>query len=197
MLLDVVVVAGGYLLGCFPTAALVGRRVGHDPALEGSRNPGATNVYRVAGTRAGVAVLAGDLAKGAVAAAAGLAVGGRVEAVVVGAAAVVGHVLPAPRRFRGGKGVATAAGTVLVADPAVAAAVGGGWLLVVAISRRASLGSVVAAAGAPLAAGLAGRPAGEVGALAAVGVLVIARHRQNISRLLRGEEPKLAYRRPP
>src|SRR4051812_14518120 len=105
-----VVVVGAYLLGCFPTAGIVGRRAGFDADSAGSGNPGASNSFRLGGVRAGVLVLVGDGAKGTVAAAAGLLVGGRALALAAGAAAVIGHVAPVTRRFRGGKGVATAAG---------------------------------------------------------------------------------------
>ncbi|MEY2446856.1 MAG: acyl phosphate:glycerol-3-phosphate acyltransferase, partial [Acidimicrobiaceae bacterium] len=93
------VVVGAYVLGGFPTAALVGRRSGFDPAGAGSGNPGASNSFRLGGTRAGVLVLIGDVGKGALAAGAGLAVGGRGLGVAAGAAAVVGHVAPIGRRF--------------------------------------------------------------------------------------------------
>ena len=87
-------VALGYLLGTIPTAERVGRRVGHDPTLEGSGNPGASNVFRTAGARAGAMVFAGDVVKGMVATGIGLAAGDRMLALACGAAAVVGHVAP-------------------------------------------------------------------------------------------------------
>src|SRR5689334_17894800 len=105
----VVLVPLAYLAGMFPTARLVGGRTGHDPTHEGSGNPGASNVYRLAGRRAGAMVFLGDFAKGALAAGVGLAVGGRALGLACGAAAVAGHIAPVTRRFRGGKGVATAA----------------------------------------------------------------------------------------
>src|SRR3954471_22016442 len=83
-----------YLLGTFPTALIVARLTGHDPTTEGSGNPGASNVYRLAGARAGLAVFLGDAAQGAVAAGVGRAVGGPPLALACGLAAVVGHVFP-------------------------------------------------------------------------------------------------------
>ena len=100
----------GYLLGTFPTAALVGRLTGHDPTAEGSGNPGATNVYGTSGRGAGAADPLIDLAKGVIAAGIGLAVGDHTLGVLTGAAAVLGHVVPLTRPTLGGKGVATAAG---------------------------------------------------------------------------------------
>src|SRR5436305_11412567 len=109
------IVVVGYALGTLPTAVLVGRRSGHDPTHEGSGNPGASNVYRTVGRRAAAVVLAGDLLKGAAAAGLGWALAGHTVGVATGAAAVVGHVVPPWRR--GGKGVATSAGMVLVLFP--------------------------------------------------------------------------------
>src|SRR3954470_11076122 len=104
----VLVVLAGYLLGTLPFAHLVAGRRGVDPTAEGSGNPGASNVYPTAGRRAGVAVLACDALKGAAGVGPALAVGDRQLGLLAGLAAVVGHVFPLTRRFRGGKGVATA-----------------------------------------------------------------------------------------
>lgn len=185
-------VVPAYLLGTFPTAILVGRQAGRDPTQEGSGNPGASNAYRMMGRRAGAIVLLGDLCKGAAAAGAGLATGNRAVGVACGLAAVVGHVLPAARRFRGGKGVATAAGMTLVLLPLPALVLAVLWLVVAKASGMASVASISIAAGLPVAAALVGRPLGEVAAFAACGLLVVARHRANIDRLRRGEERTLA-----
>ena len=119
-------VVPAYLLGTFPTAILVGRREGRDPTQEGSGNPGASNTFRTMGRRAGTIVLLGDVAKGALAAGVGLASGNRAVGVACGLAAVLGHVYPATRRFRGGKGVATGAGMALVLLPGVTLVLVGG-----------------------------------------------------------------------
>jgi glycerol-3-phosphate acyltransferase PlsY len=184
-------VVASYLVGTFPTAVLVARRRGVDPTREGSGNPGATNVLRVAGRRAGAIALVGDLLKGAVPAAVGWAVGGHGLGVACGVAAVVGHVLPATRRFRGGKGVATAAGMAVVLFPAAAAVAAVGFAVAVAISRAASLGSIVAAVLLPVAAAAFGAPGPEVAALAGCAALIVVRHRDNIVRLRQGTERRL------
>jgi glycerol-3-phosphate acyltransferase PlsY len=186
-----VVVVGGYLVGSLPTAARVAGRRGLDPTQAGSGNPGATNVYRLAGRRAGLLVLAGDMVKGMAAAGAGLAVGGHLEGVVAGAAAVVGHCFPLGRHRRGGKGVATASGVVIVLFPLVAAGAAVVWIALVKLTRTASLASLVTAALAPVAVAFVGRPAAEVVVLSGISVLVIARHHGNLGRLLRGEEGSL------
>jgi glycerol-3-phosphate acyltransferase PlsY len=185
-------VVPAYLLGTFPTAILVGRHVGRDPTQEGSGNPGASNAYRTMGRRAGAIVLLGDLCKGAAAAGAGLATGNRAIGVACGLAAVVGHILPATRGFRGGKGVATAAGMTLVLLPLPALVLAVVWLGAAKLSGTASVASIVIAAGLPLAAVVVDRPIGEVVAFAACAALVVVRHRSNIDRLRRGAEPTLA-----
>jgi glycerol-3-phosphate acyltransferase PlsY len=188
-------VVPAYLLGTVPTAILVGRRAGRDPTREGSGNPGASNAFRTMGRRAGALVLAGDVAKGAAAAALGLATGERAVGVACGLAAVVGHVYPVTRRFRGGKGVATGAGMAIVLLPGVTVVLAVVWVVVVKVLRAASAGSVVVAVGFPLGAWLVGRPPGEVVAFAAAGLLIVARHRDNLERLRRGEERPLAASR--
>lgn len=185
-------VVPAYLLGTFPTAIVVGNREGRDPTREGSGNPGASNTFRTMGRRAGATVLLGDLTKGAVAAGAGLATGNRAVGVACGLAAVLGHVAPATRRFRGGKGVATGAGMAAVLLPLPALGLAVLWALAVRIVGAASAGSVAVAVGLPLAALAVGRPAGEVAAFSACGVLVVARHRGNLARLRRGDERSLA-----
>lgn len=181
-------VLGGYLLGTFPTAAAVGRRAGHDPLTEGSGNPGATNVYRTAGRRAGALVLLGDLCKGAVAAAAGWVVGDHLLGVACGAAAVAGHVVPVGLGRRGGKGVATCAGLVLVTFPLVG--LGGAllWAALARLTRRASVASLGLAIAVPVGVAALGAPGLEVAILAGVAVVVVARHGSNIARLARGTE---------
>ena len=182
---------GAYLLGSFPTAALVARRRGRDPSTEGSGNPGATNVYRLLGRRAAVAVLIGDVGKGLIAAGVGDAVAGRAGLFACGIAAVVGHCVPAGRWRRGGKGVATAAGVALIAFPLVAVGAGLLWVALAKLTDKASLASLVGIAVVPIAAALAGRPLGEVLAASGIAAIVIARHWSNLGRLARGVERSL------
>ncbi|MGV3758397.1 MAG: glycerol-3-phosphate acyltransferase [Actinomycetota bacterium] len=183
-------VVPAYLLGTFPTAILVGRRRGRDVTAEGSGNPGASNTLRTMGRRAGALVLLGDLGKGALAAGVGLLVG-RGVGVACGLAAVLGHVAPVTRRFRGGKGVATAAGMAAVLVPVVAATLALVWAVTAKLTGTASKASIAIALGFPVGAALVGRPAAEVAAFAACGALVVARHRDNLGRIRRGEEPAL------
>ena len=191
MVLDALLVVLGYLLGTLPTALLVGRRIGRDPTLEGSGNPGASNVYRTAGAKAGATVFAGDLLKGALATGIGLAAGDRVLALACGGAAVLGHIAPVTRRFRGGKGVATACGLVVVLFPLLAVVTAVAWGAVAKLSGKASLASILIAVLIPIGVAAMGRPAIEVGVVVAVAALLVLRHAENIARLARGEERSL------
>lgn len=177
-----------YLLGTFPSAALVARVGGHDVLREGSGNPGASNVARLMGWKAGLLVLSADFAKGAIAAGAGLVAGGRVGAYVLGGAAVLGHVLPATRRFRGGKGVAAGGGMLVVLFPWIVLVLGAVWYLIARVLRLASVGSLVVAVLFPIIAAVAGYPWPEVAALGVLALVVIARHASNLRRLLQGRE---------
>ena len=133
--------------------------------------------------------MGGDVLKGALTAGAGWAVGGRPLGFACGGAAVVGHIFPVFRRFRGGKGVATGAGVVMVLLPLVAVCCAVAFLIVLKVSHRASVASIVMAALVPLLALAVGRPAWEVLTCAAFASLVLLRHWSNIQRLVSGREP--------
>lgn len=191
MLLALGVVAA-YLVGTFPTAQLVAWVVGaNDPTQEGSGNPGASNVYRIAGKRAGVAVGVIDALKGAIPVGIALAVAGRPEAHAVWVAAVAGHVWPATRRFRGGKGVATGGGGGLVISPVIGLACGALFFVVVRFGRVAALGSLSIAVAFPFVSAMAGRPAWEVAVGAGVATILFVRHQSNIRRMLQNGEAKV------
>ncbi|MDY7101396.1 MAG: glycerol-3-phosphate acyltransferase [Actinomycetota bacterium] len=185
------VVASCYLLGTFPTALVVGRARGLDPTSAGSGNPGASNVYRLAGRRAGLVVALVDVAKGAAAAGLGLALDGRVLGLSCGLAAVVGHILPVTRPGRGGKGVATSAGMALVLWPLVGLAAAVTFGVVARLTRVAAIGSLVACVVVVAGVGVVTTSMTEVAFAAALAILVITRHRANVSRLLRRVEHRL------
>lgn len=187
--LAVAAVVAGYLLGTFPTAVLVGKRRGFDPISTGSGNPGASNAARVGGKRAGALVLLGDAGKGAIAAGLGDVVDGRTLAWFAGAAAVAGHLWPVTRRFRGGKGVATAAGVALVCAPVAALPLAVLFAVLVKVFGKAAIGSIVLAVLLPVAVAGLGQRAAEVAVAAAIGLVVIVRHRTNIAALLADREP--------
>lgn len=191
MIAEAIAVGAAYALGTFPTGVLVAQKQGHAVLDEGSGNPGASNVYRVAGFRAGAVVLIGDALKGVIAAGGGYAIGGRDLAFVCGLAAVVGHCFPVQRWGKGGKGVAAGGGMGLVLFPWVLIVLLGAWFVIARVLNKASLGSLIVALAAPVGVAIEGRPAREVAFTAAVCALIIARHHANIRRLLRGEEGSL------
>ena len=185
--------AFAYLLGSVSFAILVARRYGVDPRSEGSHNPGATNVGRLVGKRAGRMVLALDAAKGALPmlAARGLLGMDDVWSAVVGSAAVLGHCFPIWHGGRGGKGAATAAGVMLVAAPPAGLAAVLTYLVAKKVTRRASVGSLAGAlVGAIVSALWAGWDTPAAAAGVVIFVLVVLRHADNIVRLARGEEPE-------
>ena len=193
MLAIALLVPVAWLLGTFPSAQLVARAHGRDILKEGSGNPGASNVGRLLGWRAGALVLLLDFAKGAIAAGAGLVIGGRVGACVLGVAAVVGHTLPLYRK--GGKGVAAAGGALVVLYPLIVVGLAVFWLLVARVLHKASLASLLATILFPVAVFAFGFDRWEVGVVGGLAVLVIVRHAANIRRLLRREEIDVATRR--
>jgi glycerol-3-phosphate acyltransferase PlsY len=181
-----------WLLGTFPSANLVARTKGRDVLHEGSGNPGASNVGRLLGWKYGLAVLLMDFAKGAVAAGVGLAVGGRPGAYVLGIAAVIGHTFPIYRK--GGKGIATCGGMLVVLFPLIVAGLAVVWFVVARVLKKASLASLLATVLFPVTVAIAGYDLWEVAVLAPLALLVIARHTANIRRLLRREENDLGSR---
>jgi len=184
-----VLVPLAYLLGTFPSAEIVARRRGIDITTAGSGNPGASNTFRVLGWRSGVVVFALDAAKGAIAAGVGLLVAdGHVGAYVLGIAAIIGHTFPITRHFKGGRGVATGAGVLLVIFPLLTLGSAAVWFVIVRVTHKASLASILVVICFPIAVALAGHPWGDVTVIAAVAVLVVARHASNLKRLFRGEE---------
>lgn len=195
--LAVAVVVVGYALGTFPTALLVGRRYGFDPTATGSGNPGASNTVRVGGMRAGAVVLLGDAGKGALAAGLGYVVDGRGLAWFAGAAAVAGHLWPVTRGLRGGKGVATAAGVAFVCAPLAALLLAVVFVVLVKVTGMAAIGSIALAVLLPLGVLAVGQRWFEVVVAAAIGFVVIVRHRTNIARLLDGSESVLRDRSSP
>ncbi len=177
-----------YLLGTFPSAALVARARGHDILHEGSGNPGASNTFRLLGWKAGLLVLVLDIGKGAAAAGAGVALDGHRGAFILGVAAVVGHVFPITRRFKGGRGVATAAGVLAVVFPLETAVLGAVWLGIARGLRKASVASIVCALAFPAIVALRDGSALDIAVTGGLAALVIVRHLSNLRRLVRGEE---------
>ena len=192
--------AAGYVLGSLPFGYLVARANGVNIFEVGSKSSGATNVRRVVGTRAGGIVLGLDAVKGAVAAAAslyiGLPPGHGGESILLGyvglAFALVGHSFSCFLGFRGGKGVATAAGGLFVLMPVVAAVAVGVWVAFFLVTGYVSLASLAAAVALPVSAYFLPPTGGPIaGAVTLfIAVFVIVNHRANIGRLMRGTEKR-------
>ena len=184
----------GYLLGAIPIGIFAGRTfAGIDPREAGSRNIGFTNVLRVAGKTAGIITLIGDMGKGALAVYLTRVLLGPAAGDLIltgGAAAILGHMFPVFLRFKGGKGVATALGVLLAADPVIGGCLLAVWLTTAAIWRMSSLAALIAFGSLPLWGWLF-HPTAQMAVFTVVVMAVIAyRHRENISRLKAGTEPK-------
>jgi glycerol-3-phosphate acyltransferase PlsY len=182
-----------YLLGMFPTAALMARRAGRDVTQEGSGNPGASNVARMMGWKAGLVVLLLDMGKGALAAGVGLAIDGHRGAYILGVAAVLGHVFPITRRFKGGRGVATAAGVLVVVFPLVLGILAIVWLVIARGFHKASIASVLCAVLFPIIVALRGNSVLDIVVTSVLAAIVVVRHLANLRRLVRGEELGLGH----
>jgi acyl phosphate:glycerol-3-phosphate acyltransferase len=182
----------GYLAGSVPFAYLLARRAGIDVRVNGSGNVGAANVMRTTGTGRAIAVMALDVAKGAVAIAiAHVASSGPAVVPLTGAAAVVGHIYPVWLRFHGGKGVAVAAGVFGVLTPLATTIAAGLFFITVWATRYVSLGSIAATLALPPMAWLAGASGAVVATASGTAALILFRHRANLRRLRAGTERRM------
>jgi glycerol-3-phosphate acyltransferase PlsY len=205
MLTLLLLAALSYLMGSFPTSIIVARRAkGIDIREHGSGNAGGTNVLRVVGWKAALVVAIVDVGKGAFAAAlpalcapSELPVNLADAGSVCGACAVIGHVYPVFAKFRGGKGVGTAAGMFAATQPLALALAAPVFVAAVWATRWVSLGSVLGAIAIPFALVLTrgGEWIGEhritFGVSIALAVLIFFKHRQNILRMFQGNESRL------
>ena len=181
----------GYLLGSVPFGLVWAKLFGlGDIRAIGSGNIGATNVLRTGNKLAAFLTLVGDIGKGAAAVLVARFLIGEDAAQAAGLGAYLGHLFPVYIGFKGGKGVATWLGTLVALAWPVGLACAGTWLLVAALFRISSLAGLTAAALGPVWALVLGRPEAVVIALL-LGALIFQRHRENIKRLLTGEEPKI------
>lgn len=193
MVLDLILIAGGYLLGSISTAIIVCRAMGlPDPRSQGSNNPGATNVLRIGGKQAAAWTLAGDFAKGIVPVVLTKLLGLSAASVAaVGVAAFLGHLFPIFFQFRGGKGVATAAGVLMGLSWQAGVAAIITWLVVAKVLRISSAAGLLATMATPLYLWWFDTSPATMIAGAIMGILVLWRHRENIRRLMRGTESNI------
>ncbi len=180
----------GYLLGSLSSAVMVCRLFGlPDPRTLGSRNPGATNVYRIGGKVPAALTFLGDALKGFLPVAmARAASADEITLLFAGLAAFLGHLYPLFFGFKGGKGVATAFGVLLAWQWVLGLILLAIWIAVFLLFRISSLSALTAALIAPLVADLLQGPSRMTLSVTTISLLLIWRHRENIGRLLRGEE---------
>jgi glycerol-3-phosphate acyltransferase PlsY len=196
MVAPIILTILSYLLGSVPSGFLVGSSAGVDVRGEGSGNIGATNVARTLGWKKGLLTLGFDVAKGFLPVlAAQLLDLGAGAAAAAGLAAFAGHLYPVFLGFKGGKGVATAAGVYIAAMPLGVLVLVGVFALVVVASRRVSPASMAAAVLAPAVAWALSYPQEVAWMSLVIGILVVVRHRENIRRLVAGEEARFELRR--
>ena len=191
---------GAYLIGSLSFAVIVSRLMGlNDPRTYGSGNPGATNVLRSGNKAAAVLTLLLDALKGAVpvllvklyGAAYGLDEG---TLALVAIAAFLGHLWPLFFHFKGGKGVATAAGVLLALNPWLGLATLATWIIIATFTRYSSLAALVSAVFAPFYQVLIWGGGPVAIAVFVMGALLVWRHRANIQKLLNGTESKLGQK---
>lgn len=188
----IIAIVVSYFLGNISPAILIGRAMGVEIRKEGSGNAGTTNVLRVLGKKAAASTLIIDILKGVAAVFIGKYIGGQDLAMACGMAAFLGHIWPVVFQFRGGKGIATAFGVVLTIHPLLGLIELATAATLFLISRRVSVGSLAAALLLPFAAYYF-NPDFLLWA-AAVAIIIIFKHRKNLNRLIKGEEPKISFK---
>ena len=188
-----------YLIGAIPTGLVLVRTLaGTDIREHGSGNIGTVNVLRVAGPAVAVIVLAADILKGFAPVWFASALGmGPWTIVLCGLAAIAGHNWSVFLGFAGGKGVATSFGVLLGLSLKVALVAAGVWIVVVAFTRYASLGSLLAVLSVPLSFWRMGAPGAYVAFGVVAALFAVYRHRGNIERLAHGTERRITDREPP
>ncbi len=187
----VIVIA--YFLGNISPSILLGRAKGVDIKKEGSGNAGTTNALRVLGKKAAVITLIIDIGKGFLAVEIAFWVSGAQAAMFAALAAFIGHIWPLLFKFKGGKGVAVAFGTILAINWQLALIALGIVALTVLVTRMVSLGSVMAAVSFPVISYFLEREFFWFGIVMAV--IMLYAHRSNIKRIIKGEEHKLSFKK--
>ena len=190
-------ILAAYLLGSVPFAMISSRIFGlADPRSYGSGNPGATNVLRSGNKKAALVTLIGDALKGWAAVFIAQKMGFSDNVIgLVALAVFFGHLFPIFLKFKGGKGVATAAGVLLALDPLLGLAVLGTWLFVAFAFRYSSLAAVLAAGLAPVYQVLMHGGNGQTIVVGILALALIGKHWQNLQRLLGGQEAKIGSKK--
>lgn len=189
----------GFVLGSVPFGVMVARAKGIDILSSGSGNPGATNVWRMLGPKAGGLVFLLDTLKGALPAAmAGYLIKDQgVIALFAGISAVLGHMFSPFLKFKGGKGVATGFGALLGSNPLVAAICIGVFGFFVAVTRYVSLASILACVILVACGFVLQTPMPVKVFYCVMAAIIVFKHRENIGRLIRGEERRFEFKKKP
>ena len=182
-----------YLLGNISPSIILGKLHGIDIKKEGSGNAGTTNALRVLGKKAALITLIIDIGKGVLAVVIGKLIGGEAVGYLCALAVFCGHIWPCFYRFKGGKGVATAFGAILAVNWILGLSALGIVAVGVALSQRMSVGSLLGSVTFPIICWLLEPDFIYIGCIMAV--IVLIKHRANIGRLFRGEEPKMNFKK--
>lgn len=185
-----------YLIGCITAGYLIGKLMfRQDIRNVGSGNPGTTNAFRTMGAKAGSLTLVIDLLKGFIAVWFGALIDPVLGAYVAAVFVVLGHNFPFHLQFKGGKGVATSAGVLLFFSPLLILLLIGFFLLIVIMTKKVSLGSVLAAIVAPFTTWFMTKDPYLLGVVILLVALLLVRHKENIKRLISGEEKDFSLKR--
>lgn len=193
-----IVVVLAYLIGSLSAAIITCKIMGlPDPRTTGSNNPGATNVLRIGGKKAAIFTLVGDLLKGLIPVVIVKLIFPAESLLIAltALAAFLGHLFPVFFQFKGGKGVATALGCIIGLNLWVALCAFGVWLAIFLPTRISSLSALTAAIVAPIFLWLFDASASVVIAIIIMDILLIIRHKENIQRILKGEEKKMTFKK--
>ena len=192
---EIIAVALGYIAGSMPFAYLLARRRGVDLRVTGSGNVGAANVLRTSGVPSAVLAMCLDALKGALAViVAQRLAAGPATPVAAGLAAIIGHIYPVWIGFRGGKGVATAAGVFGVLAPPAVAVAAAVFVIAVWATKYISVGSMAAAMTLGVAAAATEAPPPVIVGAGVAAVIIVHRHRGNLARLMAGTERRVGQR---
>lgn len=185
----------GYLIGNFATSYLIGKITKNiDIREHGSGNAGATNTFRVLGVKAGILVFVFDVLKGVLATLIGLwLTGDKLGAVLSGGMAVIGHNWPVLLNFKGGKGIASSFGLILTMFPTIGLILFVIAVALIAATKYVSLGSISAAILFPILLVIFSQPPAIILIGTILALIALYRHRENISRLLKGKENKFTF----
>ncbi|MFB1098666.1 glycerol-3-phosphate 1-O-acyltransferase PlsY [Terribacillus sp. JSM ZJ617] len=183
-----------YVIGSIPSALIVGK-VGYniDVREHGSGNLGATNTFRILGKKAGIIVLIADILKGTIATILPVLFGFDLYLLIIGLGAVIGHVYPIFARFKGGKAVATSAGIILGVNALLFAIIIASFVIVLLISKYVSLASMTASVVGVIVSLFIAQDVVLTIVLGLLAIFILYKHRQNIVRIIRREEPKASF----